>query len=109
MVPLGGEEIGSFPSLPAAITVFSRWTVPTPTPSFRVTAGVGGHSRTAEALLTHVPNPLPPYSVLPEPLEPVRRKFRVPHRVLDVSVAQVVLNGPRVLAVVGEQRDADQP
>jgi hypothetical protein len=41
-------------------------------------------------------------SVLPEPLEPIRRQLRVPHRMLDVPVPEVVLDRPRVVAVVGE-------
>ncbi len=47
--------------------------------------------------------------ISPETLESVRRQLGVAHRMLEVSVAQIVLNRPRVLAVVGEQRDADQP
>jgi len=41
-------------------------------------------------------------SVLPKPLEPVGRQLRVAHGVLDVLVPQVVLEGPGVVAVVGE-------
>ena len=40
--------------------------------------------------------------VTPEILEPVCRQFRVPNRVRDVPVPQVMLDRPRVLAVVDE-------
>ena len=47
---------------------------------------------------------LPPLRdlILPKPLEPLRTQFRIAHRVRNVSVPEVVLNGPRVLAVIGE-------
>ena len=38
--------------------------------------------------------------VLPEVLEPVRRKLRVAHSVRDVLVAQVLLDRPRVVTIV---------
>jgi len=38
----------------------------------------------------------------PKVLEPVGRHFGVPDRVLDVLVPEVVLQGPRVVAIVGE-------
>jgi len=41
----------------------------------------------------------PPSSVPPKVLEPVGRHFGVPDRVLDVLVAKVVLQGPRVVAI----------
>ena len=43
-----------------------------------------------------------PGSVLPEALEPVCREFGIPHRVLNVPVPEIVLEGARVLPVVGE-------
>src|SRR5262249_32755902 len=47
-------------------------------------------------------DPAPPSSVPPKVLESVGRHFGVPDRVLDVLVAKVVLEGPRVVAVVGQ-------
>jgi hypothetical protein len=38
----------------------------------------------------------------PKVLEPVGRHFGVPDRMLDVPVAEVVLQSPRVVAIVGE-------
>src|SRR5262249_39309543 len=38
----------------------------------------------------------------PKVLEPVGRQFGVPDRVLDVPVPEVVLQRPRVVAIVGE-------
>jgi len=38
----------------------------------------------------------------PEVFEPVRRQLSVPHRVLDVSVAKVGLQGARVVPLVDE-------
>ena len=40
--------------------------------------------------------------VPPKVLEPVGRHFGVPDRVLDVLVPEVVLQGPRVVAVVAQ-------
>jgi len=40
--------------------------------------------------------------ILPEILESIRRELRVPHRVHDVSMSEVVLNRPGVVTVVGE-------
>ena len=40
--------------------------------------------------------------MLPEVLEPLGRKLRVSNGVLDVLVPEVVLQGARVLAIVGE-------
>jgi hypothetical protein len=40
--------------------------------------------------------------VPPKVLESVGRHFGVPDRVLDVLVAKAVLQGPRVVAVVGQ-------
>src|SRR5262249_299729 len=48
----------------------------------------------------------PPSSVPPKVLESVGRHFGVPDRVLDVLVAKVVLQGPRVVAIVGELEPA---
>jgi hypothetical protein len=41
-------------------------------------------------------------SILPEPLEPIRRQGRVTDGRCDRAVAEIVLNGAGVLAVVGE-------
>ena len=41
-------------------------------------------------------------SVLPETFEPVRRQFRVPGRVLDIAMPEVMLDGSGILAIVGE-------
>ena len=40
--------------------------------------------------------------VLPETFEPVRRQFRVPGRVLDIAMPEVMLDGSGILAIVGE-------
>lgn len=40
-------------------------------------------------------------SVLPETFEPVRRQFRVPGRVLDIAMPEVMLDGSGILAIVG--------
>ena len=42
------------------------------------------------------------HSVLPETFEPVRRQFRVPGRVLDIAMPEVMLDGSGILAIVGE-------
>ena len=47
-------------------------------------------------------DPAPPSSVAPKVLESVGRHFGVPDRVLDVLVPEVVLEGPRVVAVIRE-------
>ena len=46
--------------------------------------------------------PAPPSSVPPKVFEPVGCHFGVPDRVLDVLVAKVALQGPRVVAIIGE-------
>src|SRR5262245_735937 len=51
-------------------------------------------------------DPAPPSSVPPKVLESVGRHFGVPHGVLDVLVAEVVLQGPRVVAIIGELEPA---
>ena len=51
-------------------------------------------------------DPAPPSSVPPKVLESVGRHFGVPDRVLDVLVAKVVLQGPGVMAIVGELEPA---
>ena len=51
-------------------------------------------------------DPAPPSSVPPKILEPVGRHFGVPDRVLDVLVPEVMLQGPRVVAVVGQLKPA---
>src|SRR5262245_11544807 len=45
---------------------------------------------------------VPPSSVPPKVFEPVGRHFGIPDRVLNVLVPKVVLQGPRVVAIVGE-------
>ena len=47
-------------------------------------------------------NPAPPSSVPPKILESVGRHFGVSDGVLNVLVPEVMLQGPRVVAVVGE-------
>src|SRR5262245_16956312 len=47
-------------------------------------------------------DPAPPWSVPPKVLETVGRHFGVPDRMLDVLVAEVVLQGPRVVAIIGQ-------
>src|SRR5262245_39043924 len=47
-------------------------------------------------------DPAPPSSVPPKVLEPVGRHFGVSDRVLDVLVPEVMLQGPRVVAIVSE-------
>src|SRR5262245_29237936 len=47
-----------------------------------------------------------PLSIPPKVLEAVGRHFGVPDGVLDVLVAKVVLQGPRVVAIVGELEPA---
>ena len=47
-------------------------------------------------------DPAPPSSVPPKVLEPVGRHFGVPDRVLNVLVPEVVLQRPRVVAIVRE-------
>ena len=48
----------------------------------------------------------PPWSVPPKVLEPVGRHFGVPDRVLNVLVPEVVLQGPRVVAIIGQLEPA---
>src|SRR5262249_46671461 len=50
--------------------------------------------------------PAPPSSVPPKLLESVRRHFGVSDGVLDVLVAKVVLQGPRVVAIIGQLEPA---
>src|SRR5215468_2771693 len=47
-------------------------------------------------------DPAPPWSVPPKVLETVGRHFGVSDGVLNVLVPEVVLQGPRVVAIVGE-------
>src|SRR5262249_58802653 len=42
------------------------------------------------------------WSIPPEVLEPVRRQLRIANRRHDRLMAQIVLDGPSVLAVIGE-------
>jgi hypothetical protein len=44
----------------------------------------------------------PPSSIPPKVLEPVGRQFGVPDRVLDVLVSKVVLQGSRIVTIIGE-------
>jgi hypothetical protein len=64
------------------------------------------------------PGDAPPVAVLgerrsrlvpPERFEPLRGHLRVPHGMLDVPVPEVVLEGARVLAVVGQLEAAGVP
>src|SRR5262249_28606818 len=48
----------------------------------------------------------PPSSVPPKILESVGRHFGVPDGVLDVLVPEVVLQGPRVVAIIGQLEPA---
>src|SRR5262245_40301003 len=48
----------------------------------------------------------PPSSVPPKVLEPIGRHFGISDGVLDVLVAEVVLQGPRVVAIIGELEPA---
>ena len=41
---------------------------------------------------------------MPEVLEPIWRKLSVPHRMLDVLVAQVRLQRPRIVALVRKRK-----
>ena len=36
--------------------------------------------------------------VLPKALEPIRRQFRVTHRMLDIAMPEPGLEGPRIVA-----------
>ena len=47
-----------------------------------------------------------PLSVPPKVFEAVRRHVGVPDRVLDVLVPKVVLQGPRVVAIIGQLEPA---
>jgi len=51
-------------------------------------------------------DPAPPSSVPPKVLEPVGRQFGVSDGVLNVLVPEVVLQGPRVVAIVCELEPA---
>ena len=77
----------------------------------RVPAPQSGHLVVSTLVVIAV-RPLPPIismmprlehtSVLPKPLEPVRRERRVAHRRSDRPVTEVMLDGARVLTVVGQ-------
>ena len=54
------------------------------------------------ALLLRLRTPNVRASVVPEPVEPVRRELGVPDRVLDVFVSQVMLDRSSVVAIIGE-------
>src|SRR6516165_8616176 len=49
---------------------------------------------------------VPPSSVPPKVFEPVGRHFGIPDRVLNVLVPKVVLQGPRVVAIIGQLEPA---
>ena len=51
-------------------------------------------------------DPAPPSSVPPKVLESVWRHVGVPDRVMNVLVPEVMLQGPRVVAIVGELEPA---
>ena len=51
-------------------------------------------------------DPALPSSVPPKVLEPIGCHVGVPDRVLNVLVAEVVLKGPRVVAIVGQLEPA---
>ena len=51
-------------------------------------------------------DPAPPSSVSPKILESVGRHFGVPDGVLNVLVPEVVLQGPRVVAIIGQLEPA---
>ena len=42
------------------------------------------------------------YSILPEPIEPISRQFRIPDGMLDIPVSHVMLDRPGVMAIVGQ-------
>jgi hypothetical protein len=50
-----------------------------------------------------------PRSVLPKPLKSMRRQGRVAHRGHDRSVAEISLDGARIVTVVGELEPAGMP
>ena len=49
---------------------------------------------------------VPPSSVPPKVFEPVGRHFGIPDRVLNVLVPEVLLQGPRVVAIICELEPA---
>src|SRR5262245_9088707 len=49
---------------------------------------------------------VPPSSVPPTVFEPVGRHFGVPDRVLNVLVPEIMLQGPRVVAIIGQLEPA---
>src|SRR5215203_4994625 len=51
----------------------------------------------------------PPGSIFPEGFEAIGCEFGVAHRVLDGLVPEIMLHGPRVLAVVGQLVAARMP
>jgi len=51
-------------------------------------------------------DPAPPSSVPPKVLESVGCHFGVPDRVLDVLVAKVVLQGSRIVTIIGQLEPA---
>ena len=46
------------------------------------------------------------YSVLPEPIKPISRHFRIPDGMLDVSVSHIVLDRTGIMAIVGQLKTA---
>jgi hypothetical protein len=51
-------------------------------------------------------DPAPPSSAPPKVLESVRRHVGVPDRVLNVLVPEIVLQGPGVMAIIGQLEPA---
>ena len=78
-----------------------RWVGSTPHPS-----GNEGAPSSAEGRVPISGGLRHAWSVPPKVLEAVGRHFGVPDRVLDVLVPEVVLQGPRVVAIVGELEPA---
>src|SRR5262249_3463905 len=65
--------------------------------------GVGNGSNDAKVIEGEAtPSLRAPTAVKPKVFEAIGRHFGVAHRVLDVFVPEVVLQGPRVVAIVGE-------
>src|SRR6516162_10659270 len=96
----------SWPSLaslnPQAWRSMCGWSTPTPR-SARGSAS-RGTARSHRPRARDLADVTFPLSVPPKVLEPVGRHFGVPDGVLNALVPEVVLQGPRVVAIVGEQR-----
>ena len=68
-----------------------------------------GRFRAAIRGIADVKRPPIPSSASPEILEPRRRHFGVPHRVLDVLVSQIRLQSPRIVPFVRQREAAGVP